>query len=448
MHCSVPVAAAIAALYVSVSARPVEAQETRSFFYGNFLCTARTPYPSVTRTSERYYHEVVDGGKIRHQVCAKVDAFSALAQLPVERRVRAPVQRKCETFDLVSHTIRCQGGSVSAAQFFMAADTDHRIQDGRGPFKITGNTLFAPIYGSIWRPPDSYVPLPEGYGFFAGISGDRAQLTLPWTALATGTAFAAAAIVPPPYVPAWLQFFSRAWPWPQLALALPLVLFAALAFIGLKTSENPNMGAMPMLVVCAIALFALSSLRLPPDGVHRNAVDANRVTSSIETVRFLPGSSMLEPFSQAQLRHVQKHLADRNKSQEQPRPFGAALFIPSLFFVLLYGVAAVRGWHYLFVAHPASPVIGPPLRSGALFAKQRLAHALSPNPGELFAPPPAYQSRNMQSKSESLKDKISADARIADAAMRRDRARAEQLRAKAELRELRKSLTWWQRWFG
>jgi len=41
--------------------------------------------------------------------------------------------------------------------------------------------------------------------------------------------------------------------------------------------------------------------------------------------------------------------------------------------------------------------------------------------------------------------KIEADADIAEAAMRRDRARAAQAEAQREWREARKKLPWWQR---
>jgi hypothetical protein len=128
---------------------------------------------------------------------------------------------------------------------------------------------------------------------------------------------------------------------------------------------------------------------------------------------------------------------------------GLQLFLnllPALAFLSFNGLHFLRGWHHLFVSHPATSVAGPPLRDEVLFPKQELAAALRPDPAQLFDHPPAYQSRDLTQKAEALRAKIDADAEIAAAAMRRDRARAAKMQADAELRAARKKLPWWRRW--
>lgn len=115
-------------------------------------------------------------------------------------------------------------------------------------------------------------------------------------------------------------------------------------------------------------------------------------------------------------------------------------------FLLLNLASFLRGWHYLFVPHPAAAVAAPALRTGSLFNKRTLGEALRPNPLELRDHPPEYKSWNLFRRARALKEKIQEDTEIADAAMRRDRARAEQMRAEADLRAARQKLPWWQRW--
>ena len=49
---------------------------------------------------------------------------------------------------------------------------------------------------------------------------------------------------------------------------------------------------------------------------------------------------------------------------------------------------------------------------------------------------------------QALHEKVEADAALAEALMRRDRARAAQREAEAELRQVRGKLSFWQRIFG
>lgn len=194
--------------------------------------------------------------------------------------------------------------------------------------------------------------------------------------------------------PAFVRWFHTGWPVPQWLLAGLIVAFATMVHIGRNASSSPSG-----------LFYALTGIAL-----------------------------LCIPFTY--------------EPAENPNPSFGLLIQLSPFFALLAlnGLHFLRGWHYLFVSHPATIVAGPPLREGALFPKQELAQSLRPHPAQLLDHPPAYKSRDLTEKAHALRAKIDADAEIAAAAMRRDRARAAKMQADAELREARKKLPWWQRW--
>jgi hypothetical protein len=130
-------------------------------------------------------------------------------------------------------------------------------------------------------------------------------------------------------------------------------------------------------------------------------------------------------------------------------PLIASLYtVPALFFLLFYASFIFAGVHYLFVRHPAEAVAAEALRSGDLFDKEKLVDALSGDPQDFGEPPPLHQTQNLLRRAQLLREKIETDGDIADAATRRDRARAMQAEAERDLREARKKLPWWQRLFA
>lgn len=195
--------------------------------------------------------------------------------------------------------------------------------------------------------------------------------------------------------PAVVRWFRIAWPVPQYILAGFLVVFATIAYIGARTSS----GAPGKLFFAAGLLSGISLL-----------------ATSLAALSASPTFSLFVALS------------------------------PLFLFVACNLFNAMRGWHYLFVSHPATGIAMPPLREGTLFPKAMLGASLRPDATQLFELPPAYQSQNLAEKARALRDKIDADAEIAAAAMRRDRARAAKIQADEELRALRKMLPWWRRW--
>ena len=97
--------------------------------------------------------------------------------------------------------------------------------------------------------------------------------------------------------------------------------------------------------------------------------------------------------------------------------------------------------------HPAEAVAAEALRSGDLFDKEKLVDALSGDPQDFGEPPPLHQTQNLLRHAQLLREKIETDGDIAEAATRRDRARAMQAEAERDLREARRKLPWWQRLF-
>ncbi len=106
-------------------------------------------------------------------------------------------------------------------------------------------------------------------------------------------------------------------------------------------------------------------------------------------------------------------------------------------YYLVYGRPAIRGWHYLFVRHPAEPVVRPALKSGGAIDIKAIAKALWPSSSDIEEPPPAYKSQHMKERAEALKAKLEAYAGLAKAMERRERARAALADAERQVKKLK-----------
>jgi Pyruvate/2-oxoacid:ferredoxin oxidoreductase delta subunit len=108
-----------------------------------------------------------------------------------------------------------------------------------------------------------------------------------------------------------------------------------------------------------------------------------------------------------------------------------------LFFAAFVGFVAVgvqpfiQGWDYLFVKHPAEPVIEQALSSGEAIDHEALASALTPDPAEFDDPKPAWHNKHQAERARALKAKLEEDGRLADAAIERERARTTATRNRA-----------------
>lgn len=82
----------------------------------------------------------------------------------------------------------------------------------------------------------------------------------------------------------------------------------------------------------------------------------------------------------------------------------------------------LKGWHYLFVPHPAENTVPGVWRRP--MERMAFVKTLRSDAGDLANPPPAYKSQNMAHKARALADKLGAQAKLAEAYIRRERARA------------------------
>lgn len=78
---------------------------------------------------------------------------------------------------------------------------------------------------------------------------------------------------------------------------------------------------------------------------------------------------------------------------------------------------------YLLVQHPAEPIVNSALRRGKELDTIALQDALTPTISELALGKPLYHYKNQTKKARALKEKLDEDASLAQAAIRRERAR-------------------------
>ncbi|MGD9784058.1 MAG: hypothetical protein AB7E80_17125 [Hyphomicrobiaceae bacterium] len=407
----------------------------------------------------------------RAQACTTVvDAALFPGDRPRERQ-------KCATYDMVDFTVMCRGGAVSAARWTAATHS----QSDRS-FQLDGDRLVVTLKGgSGWgglprrgfsgltlaQGGTSAAYLPPGLGFNPRLN--LHQVALPWREFVSGQAMAIDALTaspPPPAVavPGWVRMLQTLWPWPQLVIGIPALIYAFVAAFGVQ--QNASLGGMTLAIVAVLALIGLSYSKLPAtlpqleiERVRQSARAAEQQLAQAERdraalrqiIRVSDATGMVEPVSADDVQRAKSMMGKRTIRPATHQPadptfWAAASLLPSLVLFVLFVPAFVRGWHYLFVPHPAGPVVAPALSRGELFEKRKLGAALQPDSRQLQHHPPAYQTRNLLEKAVVLKDKIIADAEIAEAAMRRDLARAQQIEAEAELRAARRRLPWWKRW--
>lgn len=195
------------------------AAATKQFLLANFVCTENAPLPSLSATKEAHLHEFRDVKQTDHQVCAYVEAFQILGQGP------APLQRQCRTYNLVSYTVMCRGGPVSAARWYaahpkarsagVAIEGDELMVgfSGGGGWRIGRDT--PGVTGlNVARRSTTMASLPHGWGFSLNLP--VRHVSLPWTEIAAGTAITvsrpAKAALPDVALPAWVALFKTWWP--------------------------------------------------------------------------------------------------------------------------------------------------------------------------------------------------------------------------------------------
>jgi hypothetical protein len=101
----------------------------------------------------------------------------------------------------------------------------------------------------------------------------------------------------------------------------------------------------------------------------------------------------------------------------------AAMGGVGLVVIILFGEGA-RWADDIFVQHPAEPIVEAALRKGRKLDTSALRDALTPALEDLDLDRPAYHYQHQTRKARALTEKLREDARLAEAAVRRERARA------------------------
>lgn len=96
----------------------------------------------------------------------------------------------------------------------------------------------------------------------------------------------------------------------------------------------------------------------------------------------------------------------------------------------------LRGWNYLFVAHPAAPIVNPALR-GKSVDVEGLANVLVEGAQD-SGDEATYHYQHQAEKARALAEKLNADSAIAEARAERERRRAELAEAERFLKETRR----------
>lgn len=106
-------------------------------------------------------------------------------------------------------------------------------------------------------------------------------------------------------------------------------------------------------------------------------------------------------------------------------------------FVLVYGQSLLGAYYYLFVRHPAEPIVTPALTSGAAINHNALADELEKAMASAGGKGAIYN-EDQALKAKALRDKLDADAELAAATVRRERARAAAREAEEDFKTILK----------
>jgi hypothetical protein len=341
----------------------------------------------------------------------------------------------CNVLKLSSFRVVCRGGPVKPTDLSFQGGSTHTpnltLSNGQlqyQTFRYNQRLLHL---------------LPVGWGL---ISVPSKYIALPKERVLGPNYLASPVSEPPRTFSTWL---ANATPVPQLVLAVLFLAVAALAAVGFvgefDALLSPNKRwYWVFLAFALLSVFLTATVMDAPRAAYRAAQSDMAI---LRGVFKLADGGYVQPITESDFSRAMQIINQPRPPSDDVAVFGPVVLflVPALLFSLLYLPRILVGWHYMFTRHAAEPITAPALRSRSLFDSDKLAGALA-DPSDIERPPPAYKSRNLFRRARALNEKIVQDGEIADAAMERDRARAQAMQAKARLRELRKQLPWWRRW--
>jgi hypothetical protein len=410
-----------------------------------FECVIENGRPVFKHSSEPYYHEALDYRPASSYAVCSADKGGWVKSL----------MTTCQLMGLTSVRLVCKNGIANAAELTPAANTTFAKAA-----RVDGDSVLVPLF-KLWREADTpygFHRLPEGWGLLPQPDGIEGAKSL--------EAFFAPKHIPVSGSPAEVMpqsVFLTLAEWKPAPHILVLVAFlTAAVFAGFGFSLYPASRLSPrrpvfwvwLAIACVGIGAALSTGDAIKEAFEQGPRDAAAIAEDQARLQslFPRRDGHVEPFA--------KHDLDLTRDLQRPRtianaaavaagaPMEAFLgLLPALIFLLVYARYIFAGYHYFFVSHPAQEVIKTGLRSGELFDLKKLALALREkrrDPDKVSL----AQTRARTVNTQALHEQVQADAELADALMRRDRARAMQAEAEAELRNMRGKLSLWQRMFG
>jgi hypothetical protein len=411
-----------------------------------FRCEVINGEPRFTKTGEPYYHEALDSRPPQtYSICGDKG----------EWRASESFLTTCQEVSLTSLRLVCKGGIITAPELAKASD-GKRSKDAR----IDGDQFLWPIYNRFRETdnPSGFHRLPANW---APIPQPRATLTardLPVLYGARTIPISGHAETALP--DSFFLTLANLFPLPHLLLFPILLGTAALAFFGFslypKSQFSPRRYAYWVwLLIAVLGLHvALLSGNAITNALEQGQAEARAIAADQAKLAslFPTHDGHVEPFTKAGLDFAAGLMQPRTITSAAATGAGTPMrfflyLLPALLFLITYARFAFAGYHHLFVRHPAEAVAAPALQTGELFDKHKMADVLSGDPNELTQHPPVHRILNLLRRAKILKEKIEADTEIAEAAMRRDRARAAKAQADREWREARRHLPWWQRFF-
>ncbi len=430
-----------------LAARALATSAPRSVFLKlPFVCVFENGKPAIKETEQPYFHEALDYRPSQsYTLCSAIQGSWG-----------ATIRPLCSILELSSYRLVCKDG-IATTPYLSLATKEARTK----PYRVENGSLMVPVEKnfSLMSELEGFHRLPQGWGIVprplqVGVIQELETLFDNPMAPVTGS--------PPQALPH--SFFLTLAGWSPLPYIVALAIFLTAAGVaGFGFSLYPDSPLSPRRPVfwiwLVIAAYSLSSALSAGDAINEAfhqgqsqaaaiAKDQTRLQSLLPPKR----DGHIEPFPSRDL--------DAVKELQRPRTIinAAAVaadaptrvffyLLPALLFLAVYARFIFAGYHYLFVRHPAEEIAAPALRSGDLFDKEKLADALAVSVEEFDQHPPLHETENQVRRAQALRDRIEVDGDIAEAAMRRDRARAAQVEAEKDLREARKKLPWWQRLF-
>jgi hypothetical protein len=438
------------------------AAETKTFVGLRLSCNAGSTL-SVAKTADPIYYEFSGdlNGK-PYTVCNRAGG----AWGGRHGSASANLFERCETFVVAPYALACSGGAVQGIPLSLAIREMRRATGQRGlteAYPVQANAILIPVWG-----PERTVmaPLPAGHGIVEDLNAYRADpVGIIWDD-ERGIPFVPVLGSLPTVLPRvepvawWVRLLAAVAPWAQLIVAAGLIAFAVVAHAGYRRElGNPDEARkLRLIAVACIAILGIT-LSAAPAAMPQSALDgamaqlnsARAQAATIERDRaalatfFRTSNGTVQPVTESDMQRLkaltQLHRIDPVEiSQPNPELWAALSLIPTGILLLFYSPRFLVGWDWFRREHPAEKIVMPAVRQTRAIDANKLADALTPDIRDLELHSPSYRFRHDAEKARALKDKLDADAALAEAAMRREQKQAELRRKRVEIAKLEREL--------